>query len=223
MKSLAALFGRSPFGPLQEHMEKVCVCAEGVPGLFEALIAGDVEKLRGCRDRISVLESEADAAKNDLRSHLPKRLFMPVDRRDLLIILDLQDTIADVAEDIGDLLVERSWIVPDDMKEPLVEFVDSAVKATVAAREVMRSLDELVEVGFSGPEADRVLARIDEVCRLEDASDQLEVALTRTLFQHEESMSAVSVILWMRIFELIGDLADFPKKVCNRLRLLIAT
>ena len=223
MKSLAALFGRSPFGPLQEHMEKVCVCAESVPELFEALIAGDADRLSECRNRISALESEADAAKNDLRSHLPMGLFLPVDRRDLLTILDLQDTIADVAEDIGDLLVERTWTVPDDMKEPLTEFIDSAVKATVAAREVMRSLDELVEVGFSGPEADRVLSRIDEVCRLEDESDQLEVALTRTLFQHEDSMSAVSVILWMRIFELIGDLADFPKKVCNRLRLLIAT
>ncbi len=222
MKSLAALFGRSPFDPLQKHMEKVCECAAEVPALFDALVANDAEGLRACRNKISALESEADAVKNDLRSHLPKRLFMPVDRRDLLEILDLQDTIADVAEDIGDLLVERDWIVPADMVEPLKEFVQSAVKATLAAREVMRSLDELVEVGFAGPEADAVEKQIDEVNRLEDASDHLEVALTRSLFQHEDTMSPVAVILWMRIFEWIGDLADFPKKVCNRLRLLIA-
>lgn len=223
MKSLAALFGRSPFGPLQQHMEKVCECAEGVPALFDALIDGDAEALQACRDRISALESEADAVKNDLRSHLPRRLFMPVDRRDLLEILDLQDTIADVAEDIGDLLVERAWVVPDDMAGPLKEFVVSSVKATVAARDVMRNIDELVEVGFSGPEADSVLAKIDGVNALEDASDHLELALTRALFQHEESMSPVAVILWLRIFEWIGDLADYPKKVCNRLRLLVAS
>jgi predicted phosphate transport protein (TIGR00153 family) len=223
MRSLTALFGRSPFGPLQEHMEKAAAAAEEVPALIDALIAGDTALLEAQRTKISTLESEADDIKNELRNHLPRRLFMPVSRRDLLEILDLQDTIADVAEDIADLLVERSWSVPEDMRIPLVEFTRRAVDATVAARGVMRNLDELIEVGFSGPESEQVLARINEVSQLEDESDELELELTRTLFRHEDEMSAVSVILWMRIFEWIGDLADYPKKVCNRLRLLIAS
>ncbi len=223
MRSLKALFGRSPFGPVQEHMEKVCTCAEEVPGLIEALVEGDQESLATRRDLISSLESEADEIKNDLRSHLPRKLFMPVDRRDLLEILDLQDSIADVSEDIADLFVERAWVVPEPMQAPLVAFARQAVEATVAARDVMRNLDELVEVGFSGPETDSILEHIDAVNRLEDASDVLEVELTRLLFQYEESMSPVAVILWLRIFEWIGDLADYPKKVCNRLRLLIAS
>ncbi|MCP4872335.1 MAG: TIGR00153 family protein [Proteobacteria bacterium] len=222
MRSLTALFGQSPFGPLQQHMEKAAACAEEVPALVDALIAGDMATLESQRTKISALESEADAIKNDLRNHLPRRLFMPVARRDLLEILDLQDTIADVAEDIADLFVERKWTVPEAMQEPLVAFTRRAVDATVAAREVMRNLDELVEVGFSGPESEQVLARITAVNQLEDESDELELELTRTLFRHEDEMSAVAVILWMRIFEWIGDLADYPKKVCNRLRLLIA-
>lgn len=222
MRSLTALFGQSPFGPLQEHMEKAAACAEEVPALVDALIAGDTATLESRRAKISALESEADAIKNDLRNHLPRRLFMPVARRDLLEILDLQDTIADVAEDIADLFVERTWTVPESMQAPLVAFTRRAVDAAVAAREVMRNLDELVEVGFSGPESEQVLARITAVNQLEDESDELELELTRTLFRHEAEMSPVAVILWMRIFEWIGDLADYAKKVCNRLRLLIA-
>ena len=42
-------------------------------------------------DEICRLESEADEIKNDIRGHLPKSIFMPVDRRDLLEILILQD------------------------------------------------------------------------------------------------------------------------------------
>ena len=36
-------------------------------------------------------------------------------------------------------------------------------------------------------------------------------------------MSPVSVMLWYRLIEWIGDLADHAEKVGNRLRLLIAT
>ena len=46
-------FGQSPFKPLQEHMREVVQCANEVPGLFEALCAGDTEKLASIRDEIN--------------------------------------------------------------------------------------------------------------------------------------------------------------------------
>ena len=223
MRSLASLLGRSPFGPLQEHMDQVVTCAEGVPALFEALIAGDMDALRAQQVRVSEMESAADALKNDLRNHLPRKLFMPVDRRDLLEILDLQDTIADVAEDIGDMLVARNFTVPAPMQEPLLKFVHTAVSAATAGRLVVKQLDELVEVGFAGPESEAVLAQIEQVLQLEDEADLLELEVAQVLFAHEDEMSAVSVILWLRILDWVGDLADYPKKVCNRLRLLVAS
>jgi len=223
MRTLASLLGRSPFVPLQEHMDQVVTCAEGVPALFEALIAGDLEALKAQQEHVAELESQADLLKNELRNHLPRKLFMPVDRRDLLEILDLQDTIADVAEDIGDILVARKWTVPGPMQQPLLEFVAMAVSTAVAGRTVLQQLDDLVEVGFSGPESEAVLAQIETVLQLEEESDLLELKVTQVLFAHEDEMSPVSVILWMRILDWVGDLADYPKKVCNRLRLLIAS
>ena len=223
MRSLASLFGRSPFGPLQKHMEKAVACAEEVPALFEHLLAGDGAKLAEQHTKIASLESEADKIKNELRSHLPRKLFMPVDRRDLLEILDLQDTIADAAEDIGDILVLREWTIHEDMREPLTAFVRGSVDVAIAAREIIRQVDELVEVGFSSPDTEAVLKSIDGVMDLEDEADELEQAVTKSLFAHEKEHSAVAVILWMQIFDLIGDLADYPKKVCNRLRLLLAS
>jgi predicted phosphate transport protein (TIGR00153 family) len=204
-------------------MDQVTTCAKEVPALFEALMVGDTEALLVQQKKIAELESGADKIKNDLRQHLPRKLFMPVDRRDLLEILDLQDTIADVAEDLGDILIARKWVVPEEMKVPLREFVAKAVETSVAANEVMCHLDELVEVGFAGPDVDKALTKIREVLDLEEESDDLELTVTKYLFDHEEQLGAVSVILWLRIFELIGDLADYPKKVCNRLRLLVAS
>jgi len=204
-------------------MRKVGECAEATIPLFEYLIAGNDAALKDQAQHVAELESEADKIKNELRGHLPKRLFLPVDRRDLLEILDLQDSVADVAEDIGDLLTARTFEVPEDMAQPLLAFVRRAVDAAVAGQEVMGRLDQLVEVGFTGPEVQRAIDLIDEVLRIEDDADRLELDVSRILFSHESQMSAVSVILWLRILDHVGDLADYPKKVCNRLRLLIAS
>ena len=42
-------------------------------------------------------------------------MFLPVDRRDLLEILDLQDSIADTAQDIAGMMFVRHMTLPEDM------------------------------------------------------------------------------------------------------------
>ena len=72
------------------------------------------------KERIFEKEAEADRIKNDLRGALPKSLFMPVDRRDLLEVLQMQDSIADTAQDIAGLLIERRMEIPDFMQQPML-------------------------------------------------------------------------------------------------------
>ena len=98
---MAALFGKSPFKPIQQHMRVVVDCASEVPPLFEALVAGDQAKVEAQKDLIFAKEQAADEIKNQLRGHLPKSIMMPVDRRDLLEVLAMQDSIADTAQDIA--------------------------------------------------------------------------------------------------------------------------
>ncbi len=223
MRSLASLFGTSPFGPLQEHMAVVARCAAEVPGLMEHLATYDEEGLRASQKAIQALEHEADGIKDQMRDHLPRRLWLPVARGDLLEILDLQDTIADRAEDIGDLLIERRWTLPEAMVVPVRELVALSVETVSATNEVLQSLDEVVEAGFSGPEVGSFRTLIARVMELEEQADGLEAAVRRAVFAHEDELGAVSVMLWLHLIEWIGDLSDFAKKACNRLRLLVAT
>lgn len=117
-----SLFRRSPFKPMQEHIRVVRRCAGEVPSLIEAMVAGDRDAVEAAKDKIFILEKAADEIKNQLRSHLPASLLMPVDRRDLLEILHLQDAIADTAQDIAGLLVIRPLDVPPDLAAPLRVF-----------------------------------------------------------------------------------------------------
>ncbi len=216
------LFGQSPFKPLQEHMRVVVLCANQVPSLFEALCADDREKLASIRDEIDRLESEADDIKNQLRSHLPRSMFLPVDRGDLLEILDLQDSIADTAEDIAGLLVVRPAPPIEILREPLLTLVGRCVAACDHLARIMEQMDELLETGFGGREAEDVMAMIDELNAIEGETDRLAMVFVQGLFTHEAESDPVSVVLWFRLTHWIGDLANYAEKVGNRLRLLIA-
>ena len=218
----ASLFKHSPFKPMQEHIRVVALCASRVPDLFEALSAGDRAKVAEVKEAIFELEQQADEIKNELRAHLPKSLMMPVDRRDLLEVLDMQDSIADTAQDIAGLLVERPMEVPDELKEPLLALVRRCVEACDQAAKIIGELDELVSTGFGGRESDLVTEMVRDLNQIEEDTDEMGMELTRKLFALEDQMKPVSVMFWYQLIQWIGDLADYAEKVGNRLRLLLA-
>ena len=221
--SILDLFAKSPIKPLQEHMDTDLACARELVPLCDALAAGNHTEVAAVERRIDEAEGRADRLKNDLRAHLPRRLFLPFDRRDLLEILDLQDSIADTVQDIAQLMVQRKMTVPDSMRPALGELAAAVVGTCEQTDELINTLDELVEIGFRGREADRVEQMINELGRLEGGADELESQLQKAVFDLESSESAVTVMLWYQLVCWIGDVADCAEKVGNRLRLLIAS
>ena len=106
MSWIDKLVGRSPIGPMQEHMRAAVECASQVAPLIDAMARGDDEAIASRRADIDRLEHKADELKHDIRSHLPRRLMLAMERRDMLDILDCQDSIADTAQDIAELAVK---------------------------------------------------------------------------------------------------------------------
>jgi predicted phosphate transport protein (TIGR00153 family) len=219
---MANLFGKNPFKSLQRHMRASLECAREVPSLFEALSAADQEKVKSVMERIFEKENAADELKNQMRMSLPKSLFMPVDRRDLLEILQMQDSIADTAQDIAGLLVERPMEMPEVLSQPVQELAQHCVGVCEQAAKIIEELDELIETGFRGREIVKVEEMMNELNRLEDETDVQGQQAAHILFSHEDEMKPVSVMMWYQIIQWVGDLADYSEKVGDRLRLLIA-
>jgi predicted phosphate transport protein (TIGR00153 family) len=90
---ISRIFGKSPVGPIQEHMNTCYLCAKELNKFFASVVAQDWESAEQSRARIVELENEADDLKKQIRSQLPKSLFMPVPREDLLELLLVQDKI----------------------------------------------------------------------------------------------------------------------------------
>ncbi|MBF0187139.1 MAG: TIGR00153 family protein [Magnetococcales bacterium] len=219
---LSNLFGKSPFKPMQEHMRTVTECAAKITPLIHALCEGDDVATVSLKEEIFKLEAEADQIKHALRIRLPKSLFMPVDRRDLLELLDLQDNIADTAQDIAELMIDRGMIAPDPLKAKILELSERSVDTCRLSASVIEMLDELVELGFGGREADRVLDMVTEINEVEHKTDTICMELNRHLFAIENELPPVSVVFWHQVIQMTADLADYAEKIGNRVRLLLA-
>lgn len=220
--SFSEIFGRSPIKPLEKHIEVALECAKSVIDLFESIFDEKQDDVQKHIDTIFRIESEADQIKNDLREHLPKSLMMAIDRRDLLEILDLQDNIADTAQDIAAIVQMRRFEIPEDLQKPFMALVRRCVDACAQCAIVVNELDELVASGFRGRTSDTVHDMVQELNKIESDTDNLGTSLSIELFKHEDTMSPVSLMLTFRVVEMIGDLADYAEMVGNRLRLVIA-
>jgi len=219
---LANIFGSSPVVPLEKHVNIAFKAVKNLVVFFEATIEDDWDTARELRDKINELEHEADDLKKEIRLHLPKSLFMPVPRVDLLELLLVQDKMANLAKDITGIVVGRKMTIPDSIAEQFLEFVERNVDAARQARKSVRELDELFTSGFRGAEAELVEALVEELDRIETDTDDKQAALRWNLFKVEKELDPVHVIFLYQVIEMTGEIADMAERVGRRLELLLS-
>ncbi len=219
---MGGIFGSSPVSPLQKHMSKVYACASELIPLFNAVINEDWDEVARRQQLISSLEQEADVLKKELRLNLPKGLFMPVSRQDLLEVLLMQDSIANKAKDIAGTIVGRHMILPEIIHEDYIRFVARCVAACKQARKAINELDELVETGFSGQEIQIVTDMITKLDDIESHTDNLQSAIRFKIFGIENDLLPIEVMFLYKIIESTGEVADKSQGVGSRLQLMLA-
>ncbi|WP_134584967.1 TIGR00153 family protein [Pseudomonas aeruginosa] len=217
-----SLFGRSPIGPMQQHIAKAHDCAAGLLPFFRAVIAEDWAQVEQVQQDMVRLEQEADRLKKNVRMHLPKSLFLPVPRSDLLELLSVQDKVANRAKDIAGLMLGRRMRIPLPLQGQMLAYVQRSVDASAQALRVVNELNELLETGFGGRETSLVESMVEELEAIENDTDRIQVEVRRELFRLESELPPVDVMFLYQIIEWIGDVADRAQRVGNRLEQLLA-
>ena len=218
----SSLFGRSPITPIQKHMKLVHECASKLEPYLENVIKGDWNSAEIIANEIFEIEDKADGVKRDIRLHLPKSLFLPVSRTDLLELLQNQDRIANVSKDITGLILGRHAIIPEKISQPMLDYVKRTIYATFLANKALAELDELIDTGFSGPEIDLVERLIANLDAVEHETDMMQVDIRAELFKIEKELNPVDVVFLYKILQWMGDIADYSQIVGNRMLYLIA-
>ncbi|MDP3562509.1 MAG: TIGR00153 family protein [Legionellaceae bacterium] len=222
MGNIFNMFGPSPIRPIEQHMHKTYLCAKQLSPFFEAVLNHDWPAADAIKDKIIILEKEADIIKRDLRLHLPTGLFLPVARTDLLELLSAQDRIANKAQDIAGLIMGRKMTIPKEVAPAFIPFLDCCLNAAKQACKAINELDELLETGFRGSELNIVEEMIVTLDKIEHDSDDKLADIRHSIFQLENTLSAIEVIFLYKLVQWIGDLADHAQTVGARLQILIA-
>ncbi|MCK9468721.1 MAG: TIGR00153 family protein [Porticoccaceae bacterium] len=219
---LSMLFGKSPIKQLQEHMSLVTDCTAELSDFFQAAISGDWPRAEAHYDSICSLENQADDLKRELRLQMPKGLFMPVSRSDVLELITVQDNIANRARDIAGLMLGREMEIPAPIREEMCLLVEGAIAVTRQALRLINELNELVETGFADREVDLVEEQIHELDDKERSTDVLERTIRHKLFAVEKDYHPLDMMFLYDIIQKVGGLANRARRVGGRLQTLVA-
>ncbi len=222
VNTIMGLFAKSPIKPLQQHVVCVNECCSHLVNFFEVANKGDWEKAAELRSQISHLEKEADVLKREIRLKLPRGLFMPVDRTDMLELLTQQDKLANLAKDISGRVLGRQLGIPESIQENFILYVQRCLDAASQAEKVINELDELLEAGFKGREVTLVAEMINQLDVIEDDTDNMQINLRQQLLAMEADLNPIDVIFLYKIFEWVGGIADQALRVGARLEVMLS-
>lgn len=203
-------------------MQTVLQCVDLLVPFFQAVAKEDWDTVEATYNAIAKFEGEADDQKQDIRLHLPKSLFMPINRSDLIQLLSKQDKICNTAKDIAGIMLGRKQVVPKKIAADMTAYVKSAVAVAVEAKVVIDELDELIGSGFGGREIDRINRCITKLEKAEDKNDKRQITLRAKLHEIEADLPPIDAMFMYKTIEAIGNLADRAQSAGEQIQVIIA-
>ncbi|EPE37741.1 TIGR00153 family protein [Candidatus Photodesmus anomalopis] len=222
INTIMGLFAKSPIKPLQHHVVCVNECCSHLVKFFKASSNRDWKEASEIYMKISNLEKKADILKRKIRLKLPRGLFMPVDRSDMLELLTQQDKLANLSKDIAGRVFGRQLVIPKTFQKNFIIYLKRCLDAANQAQKVINELDELLETGFKGREVTLVAEMIDQLDVIEDDTDTMQIQLRQQLMEIESEYNPVDIIFLYKILEWVGAIADQAQRVGARLEVMLS-
>jgi predicted phosphate transport protein (TIGR00153 family) len=213
---------KSPFEGLYLHAEKVKECIATLDEALRAYCDGNYDEFKVLTQKVAELEGEADQIKGNVRNHLPRFIFMPVDKSDFLMLLREEDKILDYAEDTALWLDFRRTPIPDSIKKDFIAHADKVVECVEILQKAMQNVRDLLETSFSKKEREQTKVLVHEIHRKEYEADLLERELTKKIFALESELDPISIFHLVKVVDIIAQIANAAENAGDRIRAMIA-
>jgi len=202
-------------------MKQVHSCLKDFGVFAKAANDQDWDKAKTLGLSINNKEEKADKLKKKLRMNLPSTFMMPFSRRDLLDVLLIQDSIANITKDLAGLMMTRHMVFPKAIAQDFITLSNLCIKTSNAALKAINELDELLETAFSSRERKLVAEMIAKVNKYEHQTDDIQSEIRDKLFILESSLPPVDVMFYYRAIEWLGETADAAQKVGSRFEVML--
>ncbi len=213
---------KSPFEALIDHARYVGESAKLLREAFTDYLEGNYEDFDVKRKKIEELELKADYIKSNIRNHLPKGVWMPVDRGVFLSLLTEMDKVEDLIQDVTEWLYLRKKPVPEELKGGFEALFEKALESIKLCEDAINALNIVIESSFLEKERERTKEIVHKLHIVEHESDLLERKLTREIFTIEDKLSAAALFHLSKLVFLLGEIANHAENAGDRVRALIA-
>jgi predicted phosphate transport protein (TIGR00153 family) len=213
---------KSPFGQLLEHMWKVRECVNILGDGLIKYYKGDYKSFSKVVENVSRLEHEADLIKSNIRNHLPKTIFMPVDKGKFMWALREQDKILDHADNLVRMLDMRHTKIPKKLQNSFIEHIKLVVKTVGCMQDAVENIKDLIETSFVKKERDQTKEFIYEIHNFEYQADKKKYEVTEGIYKLEKKLNPMDVYHLLKIADWVDDIADHAENVADWLRAMIA-
>ncbi|HWG89830.1 MAG TPA: TIGR00153 family protein [Candidatus Thermoplasmatota archaeon] len=212
----------SPFDPLFKHASKVAECVRLLEQGFTQYAEGRYTEFSATARRIGEVEHEADILKSTVSAHLPRGLFMSVDRGRFELLLHDQDSILDDVEDLAERMDARPTPIPAALRPAFQDLVQRVIATVDAYEKAVEMFADVLETGFGGAARDEVKAHVKTVHLREFEADRSRFALLRALTAVENDLKPLDVVHLTLFADLLDNVADHAEASADRLRAMIA-
>ncbi len=212
----------SPYDGLFDHAAKVAECTRLLSEGYDQYANQDYEEFAKTAKRIGEVEHEADVIRSKVSAHLPKGLFMSVDRAKFEMLLSDQDSILDTVEDLAERLDARRTTIPAGVREGLRELVNGVIATVDAYEKAVESFSDVLATGFGGASREIVKTRVKDVHQREFEADRIRFQLLRAIYAQEQSLPPLDIMHLVLYADMLDTVADSAESAADRLRSLIA-
>lgn len=188
-------------------MESACKAAEYLENLVEHY---DPEKLGEQIDEMHAIEHQADLNKHKLMHKLAKEFITPIEREDIILLLQQIDNVTDFIEDV---VLKMFMYNAKSMRHEALQFASIIKQCCYESRDALKELP-----GFQ-KNSDRLALAIIRVNDFEEQGDRLYCAAMRRLYC--ENAESLERITWTKLFDWMEACCDACEDVMESVELVV--
>ncbi|MEA5049650.1 MAG: DUF47 family protein [Eubacteriales bacterium] len=188
-------------------MESACKAAEYLVDLIEHF---DPDMLEDQVEEIHRIEHEADNNKHALMQKLAKEFITPIEREDIILLLQQIDNVTDFIEDV----VRKMYMYNvASMRMEAVKFASIIKQCCYESCEALKELP-----GFQ-KSSTRLLEAIVKVNEFEEEGDRLYCLAVRRLYS--ENAEPLERITWTKMFDWMEACCDACEDVMESVEMVV--
>jgi len=199
----------------KQHVETVFKSINKLKEVMTCFYAAEFDELDEKVKELSKIEHDADIIRRQMEIEYYNGAFLPFDREDRIVLAELVDSVADMAEETAFRICISRIVFPKKGQGDFEKFMEIILDTISVLTDCIEQLD--VNLG-------EAIVKAHKVEDLEDDADIIERKILKTLYQlyREEKIDILTLIELKNITRELGTIVDRAENASDRALIIAA-